>query len=197
MTLPKTAAAARAQNAKQYFTGRPCIRGHVAPRWTRNHDCLACAAEKYPAKRLRVKDQQNARNRERYANDPEYRARIHARKTPDWYERAKVRRRERYRTDPEYREKLLAPRRGRDQRDSSLRFRHGITQANYEEILALQGGVCAICRHKYPEALCVDHDHRTGVLRGLLCQRCNRGLGLLRDDEDVLARAIEYLRRWD
>ena len=61
--------------------------------------------------------------------------------------------------------------------------------------------MCAVCRN--PETtlgnngriknLAVDHDHITGRVRGLLCNNCNRALGLLRDDREVLQRAIDYL----
>ena len=73
----------------------------------------------------------------------------------------------------------------------------GITLDEYESMLESQGGVCAIC--KQPERgnrakrLAVDHCHETGVIRGLLCQSCNRALGLFKDDVDLLNAAINYL----
>jgi len=58
-----------------------------------------------------------------------------------------------------------------------------------------QGGRCAICRNPSPggKRLCVDHDHATGRIRGLLCGACNLVLGYARDSEAVLASAIQYL----
>lgn len=59
-----------------------------------------------------------------------------------------------------------------------------------------QGGVCAICLGP-PSAFdcyCVDHDHVTGKIRGLLCSKCNSAIGLLQDDPNVVDRAAIYLR---
>lgn len=73
---------------------------------------------------------------------------------------------------------------------------YGITEAEYDAILAVQGGRCFICRRATGarRRLAVDHDHATGEVRGLLCKPCNRDvLGHLRDDVGALERAIEYL----
>lgn len=62
-------------------------------------------------------------------------------------------------------------------------------------MLAIQGGVCAICRKecKSGRELAVDHDHETGAVRSLLCMNCNRAIGWLQDDPDLLMAATEYL----
>lgn len=66
-----------------------------------------------------------------------------------------------------------------------------------------QGGVCAICnqpethtssRSRRVKMLAIDHDHKTGHIRGLLCNNCNRAIGLLGDDIETLLNAVEYLR---
>ena len=64
-------------------------------------------------------------------------------------------------------------------REYHLRRRYGIGQAEFDELLAEQGGVCAICGAADPQH--VDHDHRTGWVRGILCFNCNGGLGQFRD----------------
>jgi hypothetical protein len=77
-------------------------------------------------------------------------------------------------------------------REYHLRARYGIGQDVFDELLAEQGGVCAICRAPDPQH--VDHDHRTGWVRGILCFNCNGGLGQFRDDPEHLASAITYLK---
>lgn len=87
--------------------------------------------------------------------------------------------------------------------NSYLLKRYGITLETYREQLSKQNNVCAIC--KQPEtaviknkriAMPVDHCHKTGKTRGLLCTKCNRGLGLFRDNPDILENAIEYLKSY-
>jgi hypothetical protein len=65
-----------------------------------------------------------------------------------------------------------------------------------EAYVAQHDGKCAICQGRYPpgkKGLAIDHDHRTGQFRGLLCTNCNGGLGRFHDDPEVLASAIKYL----
>lgn len=77
----------------------------------------------------------------------------------------------------------------------SLEKVYGIDAAEYERLLAAQGGRCAICRNR-PRTIrfAVDHDHKTGAVRGILCKRCNHDLlGGGHDDIDMLFRALAYL----
>lgn len=81
-------------------------------------------------------------------------------------------------------------------KSATLKKNFGITLDDYNEMLEAQGGVCAICggeesgRYQY---LAVDHDHQTKKIRGLLCHKCNKGIGCLKDSVDVLQSAIRYL----
>ncbi len=71
----------------------------------------------------------------------------------------------------------------------------GIHEELYDMMLASQRGGCAICgKGPTTKRLAVDHCHDTGEIRGLLCDRCNRGLGSFRDDPELLARASRYLK---
>lgn len=76
--------------------------------------------------------------------------------------------------------------------------RYGLSVQEYDQMLEDQGRVCAICRmgQSRGHSLAVDHDHSTGNVRGLLCHRCNRVLGVVKDNPELLATMIEYLRHW-
>jgi hypothetical protein len=78
-------------------------------------------------------------------------------------------------------------------RNYHLKQPYGITAADYDRMLAEQGGLCALCRERPAEH--VDHDHVTGRVRGLLCFCCNQGLGNFRDRADVLRLAVGYLQQ--
>ena len=77
--------------------------------------------------------------------------------------------------------------------------KYGLTLEDYDEMFAAQNGLCAVCG-KPPNGngpskdnLAVDHDHETGEVRGLVCDRCNLGLGHFFDDPDLLIAAAVYL----
>ena len=80
-------------------------------------------------------------------------------------------------------------------RNSFLKSTYGIDEKEYQRLLALQNGACAICKERCStwSRLSVDHDHNTGRVRGLLCNQCNRAIGLLRDNPRLLMLAAEYL----
>ncbi len=81
-------------------------------------------------------------------------------------------------------------------RTSPRRFhlltKYGVDVFEVEELVADQRGLCPICGTESPEH--VDHDHRTGTIRGVLCAACNAGLGQLGDDPTIVRKAIDYLR---
>ena len=74
---------------------------------------------------------------------------------------------------------------------SSMKRKYGITPAQRDAMFVQQGGKCRICQRT--GRLVVDHCHRTGTVRMLLCDSCNRGLGCFRDDPALLLRAAEVI----
>lgn len=85
-------------------------------------------------------------------------------------------------------------------RRAHLKRMFGITLEEYETKLAEQNGVCYICFSEETtpgkKFLAVDHCHESNSIRGLLCNRCNRALGLLKDDISILENAIKYLKKY-
>ena len=87
-------------------------------------------------------------------------------------------------------------------RAANLKRDFGITSEQYDEMLQTQNGLCAICLkpetaiHNFTKQiknLAVDHDHVTGKVRGLLCQRCNHAIGLVDENPQTLRNATKYL----
>lgn len=85
-------------------------------------------------------------------------------------------------------------------REKLLKDNYGMTLAEYDALLIRQKGLCAICKQPSKDmmkgkvkALAVDHDHKTGKIRGLLCKNCNVGLGSFADSVKNLKEAITYL----
>ena len=90
-------------------------------------------------------------------------------------------------------------------RKKALKRNYNLTVDQYDEILNSQNGGCAICKKKeiskdkngIIKSLAVDHDHETGEIRGLLCQKHNQGLGFFQDSIEMLENAIKYLKLRD
>lgn len=76
---------------------------------------------------------------------------------------------------------------------------YGISSEQYDEMLKNQQGKCAICQQESNRKLCIDHNHETDEVRGLLCYKCNSILGLLNDDFHYIWKVYEYLKQttWD
>lgn len=114
-------------------------------------------------------------------------------KDPEWRRRANEQEKARYRTDPD---KYYW---------RNLRLRHGLTQAEHAAFLHKQNHACAICLTPFPadpiadrrtqRRIYVDHDHASGLVRGLLCPGCNTAVGLMKDDPATAERIASYLRQ--
>jgi hypothetical protein len=76
------------------------------------------------------------------------------------------------------------------------RYSYGLDPEQYEAMVIMQDGRCAICERLPEDAvLRVDHDHSSGKIRGLLCRHCNLALGNMKDDITLLRKAIAYLEK--
>lgn len=157
-------------------TLKVCQRNHS--RVTRCPECSAASNRRGAAKR-RLNPENRAKDAEYYRN----------------WRKANPEKYTAYRE--ENKDKIRAQARAR-----ILKQRYGITVEQYDLMLLAQEGKCFICREPPNEEntrngfFPVDHDHATGENRGLLCELCNKGLGLFKDDINRLERAAEYLREY-
>lgn len=138
------------------------------------------------------KEHHNAYMRARYAANPE-KARAYQR---EWKNK-------KYAEDPEYRARVLAKNKIRvTQRSDEYKLvtrlkRYSMTVSNYLALYDAQSGCCGICAEPfnspYSRSVQIDHDHATGKIRGLLCSDCNTSLGKFGDDLEGIMRAVRYL----
>lgn len=173
-----------------YFTGKPCVRGHVAHRYISNRCCVECnliRAVKWAGENSELKRQYDA---EWSKTNPKKKAtrqrweRANKRKRSDWQ---KSRRSE----NPE----LTV------MKDRIKNARH--TSRGVVGEVKPRTEVCECCgkpewvKHKTGtlKSLALDHCHTSGKFRGWLCVKCNTGIGKLGDNLDGLMKAVEYLRR--
>lgn len=82
-------------------------------------------------------------------------------------------------------------------KENDYKRKYGLSYAEYGHLLSTQNGACAICNTRFEDAqrgvLFVDHCHKTGKVRGLLCQNCNTAIGLLQDNPLFCTKAAKYL----
>ena len=132
----------------------------------------------------------SAWHKKRFAENAEYREKIRAaqrRYRQKHKEEMTERRRRKWQTDAAYREQQRA--RDREWKRRKRYEVYGMSLADYEAMLERQRGACAICK-KSDEALCVDHCHACGKVRGLLCAKCNSALGFCNDSPEHLLAAM-------
>jgi hypothetical protein len=85
--------------------------------------------------------------------------------------------------------------RDRAKLDAALRAKYDIGVEDYDDLMKIQGGLCAICRRPCSSGrrLAVDHDHESDEIRGLLCTKCNMAVGFFDDDAEIVRNALRYL----
>lgn len=78
----------------------------------------------------------------------------------------------------------------------NIKYKTGVTKEMYFSLLEEQNNQCAICKcsiHEYNKSFSIDHCHSSNIIRGLLCNNCNLGLGYFKDNIEIIERAISYL----
>lgn len=161
--------------------------------------------EYYETNKEALLEKQRERNRRHYlANREKHKAKTQAWQAANPERSAQLQREYRERN----KDKLAAKRKEiyeknkpaeRLQRRHAKIRKYGLTPAEFDAMLDAQGRVCAICGTDKPSkrdnTFRIDHCHKTGNVRGLLCMKCNSALGMLQDSIPSLQKAIEYLTR--
>jgi hypothetical protein len=137
-----------------------------------------------------------ARRKKRYAEDAEYRERLLAGNRARHHrnkDKINARKRHRWATDPAYRANHMARVNKEMRRKSQLKRVYGLSVEELDAMRQRQHGACAICSAK--RELCVDHCHGSKVVGGLLCRKCNTGLGCFDDSPALMVTAAAYTMR--
>ena len=153
------------------FVGNPCKKcGNTERYISGKHNCVAC-----------VKIASLKRNKEG--------------KTKEWVQKN----REKVNDANRKRYHSLTPQEKQRRNRAQNVATYGLTVEKYDAMLVKQGSVCALCDGAETNIkkthLCIDHDHNTGKVRALLCDRCNRGIGAFGDNLDLLEKAVLYLQK--
>ena len=140
--------------------------------------------EKWPKKRWRCRKCIREKKKRWQLNNPEKHKAALKRHREKYPERRKAH-------NNRYRKNKISE---KTRREGNWKFNGvNLTFEKYQELILIQTGRCAICLCEFIKTPAVDHDHETGIVRGLLCSRCNVGLGIFNDSAIILASAIKYL----
>jgi hypothetical protein len=169
---PTSRLEAHEKNIPHYFTGKPCLNGHLNKRRTSDGKCLSCDSE-YQKRKRKNRPEDVSRMRRAYYKKNRQRILEQHKRSHSKPECKSVR------------------------RNTELKKRYGITSDDYLLMLESQNNVCAICRGPQTNTRTnyfdVDHCHKTGKVRGLLCTNCNHGIGKFQDDKKLMLHAYNYL----
>ncbi len=192
--LPKSLSEARSLGARYFSTGKPCVRGHVSARLTKGGSCVICGRENAAKKRgtdyVPRRSYANLKKLEAFREQnttfvPEYPCKhghmLRFTMSGNCVEC----------------DRLARSRHKLSTKLSRIKKEYKISKDEYIELVKSHDSSCAICNTKYDDSfqLHIDHCHSSSIVRGLLCQKCNQGLGLFGDNVEILMKAIEYLKR--
>lgn len=194
--LPRTASVAVDLGLTFFFTGEECVHGHVSPKYTKGGRCVVCAKDS--SARQRGGEFRMSYGAAR-ANLMRCIAAIDGKHTYAPAKPCKHGHMLRYVSSNNCVECCIATRNGRKEKAKEERLvrLYGIDIEQRDALVLAQNSSCAICKDEFDDnrKLHVDHCHATEAVRGLLCSRCNQGIGLFRDDVRILLSAVAYLQQ--
>ncbi len=133
--------------------------------------------------------------RRRYQQNNKEKAKLYCANNKERINKNKIKYREKHKENIAKYQKEYRQNNKSKQRKYNLKKYHNMTVEQYEKMLDNQSGLCDIC--KEVKQLVVDHNHKTGKVRSLLCRNCNTGLGSFYENISILTNAIKYIERYD
>jgi hypothetical protein len=193
--LPATGFRARELGETLYFTGKKCVKGHLSPRYASSGNCSQCIAEVRGNVEIKHKGKSSKRSDENHllalaAHQSGYLHYDSIDPCPHGHYKKFV-------TTNNCVEcsKLAMQSRAKNAKWSRVFKLYGLLQQDVELMLKNQKCQCAICCNDISNGYHIDHCHSTGKVRGLLCQKCNQAIGLLRESELLCLKASQYIEK--
>lgn len=192
--LPATGQRARELGETLYFTGKRCTKGHLAPRYASSGNCSECIAKARGKAEINLSGRSSRRSAENHIaaltalsnGSLEYMADTAC---PHGHYRRYVTTNNCIDCDVEARAK-----RSEKARWARIKKEYGLTECDVIQMLEKQKCRCLICSINIQSGYHIDHCHATNKVRGLLCQKCNQAIGLLKENETLFFRAAEYIK---
>lgn len=191
--LPATGIRARELGQTLYFTGKRCSKGHLSPRYASSGNCVECIAN------ARGKASINSSGRSSKRSDVNHAAALAAidagafeyvpdASCPHGHYRRYVTTNNCIDCDIQLRAK-----RAEKAKWARIKKEYGLSQLDVVQMLHKQNHQCLICSINIKNGYHIDHCHSTGKVRGLLCQKCNQAIGLLKESETLFFKAAKYI----
>lgn len=194
--LPATGLRARELGETYYFTGKRCTKGHLSPRYASSGNCVECIAKARGKAAINFKGRSSKRSEENQKSAldavlsgfTEY---ISSDPCPQGHYK-------RFVTTNNCIECGLMNMQKRAEQAKWRRVKkeYGLSQIQVEKMLEKQNFSCAICEKSIAIKYHIDHCHTSGIVRSLLCSKCNQAIGLLDEDQKKIQKAADYIRKF-
>lgn len=191
--LPAIGYRARELGEIYYFTGKPCLKGHLSPRYASSGNCVDCIAETRGKASINKRGKSSMRSNENQqkamlAIDEGKREYIPVDSCPKGHYKRYVTSNNCIICDEEKR-KIRA----KKAKWARIKKEYGLSQDEVTKMLDAQKQKCAICENNIENGYHIDHCHKTQKVRKLLCQKCNQAIGLFNENQKLFFSAAKYL----
>lgn len=194
--LPATGVRARELGQTYYFTGKRCTKGHLSPRYASSGNCIDCIAKARGKTSINRKGKSSKRSEANHvaalkALENGFTEYLSADPCPQGHYR-------RYVTTNNCIDCNDAKRaeRAKKSRWARIKKEYGLSACEVDEMLKQQSYSCHICEADIKSNYHIDHCHKSGKVRSLLCPRCNQAIGLFDENKSRLQKAADYIERF-